>query len=198
MASTQPIRDKKKVIELSEYYFNLGEMRNYVLIEVGLYTALRIGDILRITWDDVYDFEKERFLANLDITEEKTNKSKIVALHKNVINALTAYSYAAAPGMPLIINPDSGEAISRIQAYRLVRDAGIGINLDMRISCHTLRKTFGYHAWKDGVPPVVLMEIFNHSSYEITRRYLGVAQDDKNEVYLDTDYNDIAKMRVSN
>ena len=56
MKLTQPIRDKQHVRLLVGYYLNRGELRNYVLIVLALGTALRIGDLLRLTWDDVYDF----------------------------------------------------------------------------------------------------------------------------------------------
>ncbi|MCL2589248.1 MAG: tyrosine-type recombinase/integrase, partial [Oscillospiraceae bacterium] len=74
--------------------------------------------------------------------------------------------------------------ISRVQAWRIIKAAAEAIRAAGRIACHSLRKTFGYFAWKSGVLPVMLMDIYNHSSFEITRRYLGVAQEDRDQVYL--------------
>jgi len=89
-----------------------------------------------------------------------------------------------SPGDPIFKSRKTGRAIGRIQAYRIIRAAAEALEFQGRVSCHSLRKTFGYHAWKSGVSPAVIMEIYNHSSFAVTQRYLGVTQDDKNAVYL--------------
>ena len=184
MKTTQPIRNKNQVRALVEYYLRRGQIRNYVLIVMGLYTALRISDLLRLRWDDVYDFAKGCVRASITISEKKTGKSKTIALNIDIIKALTILSSTAKPGAFIIENKNTHKAISRIQAYRLIRAAAEALSFRDAVSCHSLRKTFGYHAWKNGVSPAVLMDIYNHSSMAITRRYLGVSQDDRDEVYL--------------
>jgi len=189
MATTQPIRDKHQAKELAGYFLRKGQLRNYILVTLGLHTALRVSDLLRLRWDDVYDFDNNRVYDSIDLIEKKTRKPKTIALNKAVIDALTMYAAsAAAYGHFIIENVKTGKAISRIQAYRLIRAAGEALGFRCRVSCHSLRKTFGYHAWKSGAPPVVIMDIFNHNSLEVTRRYLGISQDDKNAVYLGLDF----------
>ena len=74
--------------------------------------------------------------------------------------------------------------IGRCQAFRIVKEAAQAVGLERHISCHSLRKTFGYYAWQQGIPPALLMNIYNHSSYQITKRYLGIEQDDKDNVFM--------------
>ena len=184
MSATEPIRDERKAQELLTHFLDKGEPRNHVLAVLGVYTALRISDILRIVWDDIYDFETGKPREHLTVTEKKTGKTKKMALHEDVKAAINKYKHSAARGKPLIINERTGRAISRIQAYRIIRAAAEEINIPERVSCHSLRKTFGYHAWKNGASQAVITEIYNHSSYATTRRYLGITQDDINDVYL--------------
>lgn len=65
----------------------------------------------------------------------------------------------------------------------MIISAAKAVGIQEHISCHSLRKTFCYHAWKQGSDPVVIMIIFNHSSLSITKRYLCIEQDDKDDVY---------------
>ena len=187
MNLTEPIRDKRQVRQLINYYAKTGEIRNYLMITLCVYTALRISDVLRINCNDVYDFSKKKIHKKITITEKKTGKSKTIALHKDVIKALKAYLPNAEPNRPLILNKQTGKAISRIQAHRLIKVAAEAVKISQHVSCHSLRKTFGYHSFKNNVSPVILMEIYNHSSFAITRRYIGLTQDDKNAVYLQLD-----------
>jgi hypothetical protein len=102
MAVTQPVRSKHQVRELAAYYLKRGEIRNHVLIVMGVHTALRIGDLLRLTWDDVYDFERGRVRDSISVTEKKTGKSRTVALNDRIRSALALYAPAAKRGKALI------------------------------------------------------------------------------------------------
>jgi integrase len=189
MAVTEPIRNTKHVLKLTDFYLARGQHRNRCLIMLGVYTALRVSDVLRLKWDDVYDFKRKRVQKSISVTEKKTGKTKIIALNKHAVRALDAYAKSsAAPGAFIIANARTGKAICRVQAYRIIRAAAEALDLPGRVSCHSLRKTFGYHSWKNGVSPAVIMEIYNHSSFAVTKRYLGVTQDDQNEAYLRLDF----------
>lgn len=71
-----------------------------------------------------------------------------------------------------------------IHRFRIIREAALRTGMEQRVSCHSLRKTFGYHAWRQGIQPALLMELYNHSSYRVTRHYLGIDQDDRDQVFL--------------
>ena len=182
MSATQPIRNKHQVRELAEYYLKRGELRNHLLIVMGVHTALRISDLLRLKWDDVYNFEHKHVRESVSIIEKKTGKTKLITLNKAISKALLMCIHAAKSGEHLIKSRKGG-AISRIQAYRIIRAAAETLGFRSPVSCHSLRKTFGYHAWKVGISLAVIMEIYNHSNYAVTRRYIGVTQDDKDEAY---------------
>ena len=185
MAAADPIRDPKELYQLADYWLKRGKYRNYVQIVLGAHTALRISDLLRLTWNDVYNEERAEFRTHLNLTEKKTGKQKSIALNQKAITALRLYLPHRQGTYIFASNRKEDKAISRIQAWRVIHIAAKAIQAVGRIACHSLRKTFGYFAWKMGIMPVMLMDIFNHSSFEITRRYLGITQDDRDEVYLE-------------
>ncbi|MFV0529151.1 MAG: tyrosine-type recombinase/integrase [Lachnospiraceae bacterium] len=185
MAATEPIRNKEQLKALAEYFLEREQYRNHVMVVLGACTTLRISDILTFTWDDVYDEKRGAFRSRITIIEQKTGKMKSIALNEQVIHALHLYYPHRRDRFIFSNNRKNSKPISRMQAWRIIHDAATKIGIGGKISCHSLRKSWGYHAWTSSeVSPVVIMEIYNHSSYEITRRYLGVAQDDLDRAYL--------------
>lgn len=187
MSATQPIKNKKELFALKNFYLKEEpNLRNYALICTGINTALRIGDILELTWKDVYDFQQKHFRPHLILRENKTGKKTAVALNKSLQKALEVYRKSLSAQNPeqYLFPGRRNQSLSRQQAFRIIRHAGTALKFPEPISCHSLRKTFGYHAWAAGASPAILMMIYNHSSFQITKRYLGIDQEDKDYVYL--------------
>jgi integrase len=188
MSTSQPIRDKVQLELFKEYYHTVKpNLRNYALVCLGLNTALRISDILNLRWGDVFDFRGNRFQSHISLTEQKTGKKTRIALNGNAVAALMEYKVSLPEETAdnyLFPGPDKENHLSRVQAFRLIKKIVAANHLEDAISCHSMRKTFGYSAWKQGIPPVMLMEIYNHSSFRITKRYLGINQDEKDDVFL--------------
>lgn len=190
MNTAQPIKDLQELEEFKSYYMRANpNMRNYALLTMGLNTALRISDLLALRWEDVLDFSKNEILGHICLVEQKTKKKSSIYMNSSVRHALVMYrddmeskQKYFRPEQYLFLSQKK-MPISRTQAWRIIKKAAIGCHIEGVISPHSMRKTFGYHAWKQGVPPTLLMDVYNHSSYKITKRYLGIGQDDRDEVF---------------
>lgn len=188
MSTAQPIRDLKELESLKNYYLTVHpNFRNYTLISAGINTALRIGDILSLKWKDVYNFRTNTFLKHITLIECKTGKESCIIINQSLRRALELYLEILKHPEPdnyIFYGKNPASPLSRSQAFRIITQASSELHLSEHISCHSLRKTFGYHAWTSGASPTVLMIIYNHSSFSITKRYLGIEQDDKDQIFL--------------
>lgn len=173
MNAVQPIRDKGTVIDIGEF-LKEQSVRNYIMYMIGIYSGLRIGDILRLRVRDVRDVD------SVTVMEQKTGKEKKFPLGKELKRELTwyiedkkDYEYLIKSTMPGKYNTP----ITRQQAYKILREAGQKFGVD-NLGTHSMRKTFGYHFYKQTGNLGLLMKIFNHSSESVTLAYIGVMQDD--------------------
>ena len=188
MSTTYPIKDRKALAFFRDYYKDVRpNPRNYTLIVMGLNTAFRISDLLELRWQDVYRVNG-KLHRHICIEEQKTGKTHIVPINDALKKTLESYRKNCENiEETAYLFPSTrykSQPLSRYQAYRIVRNAATECGLSEHISCHSLRKTFGYHAWQQGTPPAMLMDLYNHSSYQITKRYLGIEQDERDQVYL--------------
>ena len=188
MGTTLPIKDRERLDMLKNYYRDVkNSPRDYLLIIMGINTALRISDILTLQWKDVYSDSRQCYHTHITIREQKTGKINTLRLNASVLAALENYANGEtfSPNHYLFQSRKGNNLpISRQQAFRIIRQAAAHAGLEEHISCHSLRKTFGYYAWQQGISPALLMKIYNHSSFQITQRYLGIEQEEKDTVYL--------------
>lgn len=191
MNTAQPIKSTEDLQKMKAYYATVHpNPRNYLLMITGLNTALRISDILSLKWGDLYESDSGQVKKHIYIKEKKTGKDSCIFVNQNIKDALISYyvflseqnNPPKAEDFLFIGQKDENLPITRVQAFRIIKEAAAYCGLEGTISCHSLRKTFGYHAWKQGTSPALLMHIYHHSSYQITKCYLGIDQDEQDLV----------------
>ena len=190
MNAAQPIKDENQLKEFKDYYKKVNpNLRNHMLIIVGLNTALRISDILNLKWYDLYDFKRKKMKQYIELKEQKTGKTARIYINNNIMDV--ARNFLSIEGDKISSNGDTyifrgnnkESHLSRVQAWRIVKKAGEYAKIEGVISPHSLRKTFGYMTYKKGALPALLVSVFNHSSFNITKRYLGIDQDERDSLY---------------
>lgn len=166
----------------------LANDKDYVmslLIAIGCFTGLRISDIRALRWNQLLGKDK------LCLIEQKTGKQRTIRLNVQLQkHILDCYRHIQPVGdiAPVFIS-HKGTVFS-IQRIN-VRLKEIKARYRLRIehfSCHSLRKTFGRQVYimngdNAELALVKLMELFNHSSVAITKRYLGLRQEELLDTY---------------
>lgn len=211
MEFVQPIRDLKK-IETIKKLLRQQNLRDYCLFTVGINSGLRISDLLKLTISDVLDGNKIK--DRIRLREKKTNKFKDFPLSDKSKSALKEYlkTREYKENEPLFISRKRNRAeaetacveqdvnavkrevsrenkgfLLRQQAYKILNNVAHEVGIKDKIGTHTLRKTFGYHAYQNGYDIAIIQKLFNHSSTSVTLRYIGITQDNLDNVYLSLD-----------
>lgn len=185
MNTVQPIRDKAKIEEMKQY-LKSNNIRDWALFTLGINSALRISDLLKLDVADVVD-ENGIVKDRIKVKEKKTGKPKDFPFSKKVIAALTEYIKQTHYKGALFPSQKGGKALGRIQVHRILKDASEKIGIKEPISCHSMRKTFGFQAYEKKVPIQKIQAILNHSSERETLRYIGITQEGLDETYLSMD-----------
>jgi integrase len=184
MEYVEPIRDVKRLDSMKKVLRNQSK-RDYLLFVMGINTGLRISDLLKMKISDVIDSDGN--IKRLKLKETKTGKSRSIPYADNVKKAIKEYlkEYNPLPHDYLFKSRKGfNSPIDRKTAWRILKEAAETVGITEAIGTHSLRKTFGYHAYKSGTDITLLQEILNHSAPSITLRYIGITQHDMDNVIL--------------
>lgn len=170
MNTVEPIRDINTVNDIADYLRSRSE-RDYIMFLFGIYSGLRISDILKLRVRDVKGKEK------IVMREKKTGKERKFPLNKVLKKSLASY-IGQKKDYEFLFRSRQGcnQPVSRQQAWKILSEAGERFGLDS-IGTHTLRKTFGYHMYQQTHDIVTIQKILNHATQDYTLRYIGITQD---------------------
>ncbi len=170
MNTVEPIRDIGTVNDIADYLREKSE-RNYIMFMIGIYSGLRISDILKLRVRDVRNHDR------IMIREKKTGKERRFPVNKALKKDLDKYVESMHDYEYLIKSrKDRNKPITRQQAWAILQAAGEKFGVQ-KIGTHTMRKTFGYHMYQQTHDIVAIQKILNHATQEYTLRYIGVTQD---------------------
>lgn len=176
MTTVEPIRNKKDIQKVEKILAKQGA-RELLLFVIGTNCGLRISDILNLNVGDV------RNKSHIQITEKKTGKFKKFPINAKLKPLLEEFIKSRKNDEPLFLS-HWGHRLDRVTAYYIIRNACKKAKLQEKIGTHSMRKSFGYHHYQQFKDVVILQKIFNHSSPQITLRYIGIEQDE-----IDCSYN---------
>lgn len=165
----EPIRDKEVIKDIIDY-LRLKNDRDALLFMFGIYSGLRVSDIIKLRVRDVKG--KDR----VTVKETKTGKEKILKINSMLRKEIAVYIIGKKDYEVLFKSPRGiNKPISRQQAYNIINNAGKHFGLE-RIGTHTMRKTFGFHIYQKTKDITLVQKLLNHSSPEFTLAYIGMTQ----------------------
>ncbi|WP_417707202.1 tyrosine-type recombinase/integrase [Pseudomonas sp.] len=143
----------------------------------GLQVALRITDLLTITYD-------EALSGRLVLKEGKTNKTRSIELNSKAMDIVRARR-AAHPHHTYLFevesNRASGKPVSRVAVA--VAFKAVGDELGIQLGTHSMRKTRGWLMHSAGRPIEFICKVLNHSSPAVTMAYIGLTQSEIDASY---------------
>lgn len=210
MEIVQPIKDVKQLQTFLDFLKDWHYVA-YVIFNVGIYSGLRVSDVLNLNTTDVCNMQvtQDTNLRKLEIKdfitirEQKTNKYKKFPISNKLKPILEEYlknyrcttyhkptlrsEYKIETDLALFVTTHHLRQ-ERVNIYNVINRAAKHVGITEPIGTHTMRKTFGYHFYKQTKDIVLLQKILNHSSPGITLRYIGVTEEDINRAYNSFDY----------
>lgn len=164
-----------------------GKFRLSLIIGCGCFFGLRISDLLQLRWEQILNADE------FALTEQKTGKRRVVRINKGFqghIQDCFRGLQVNDISEPCFLNRyGSITTIQMVNRHLKLIRAKYGLKIS-NFSTHTLRKTWARAIWESEnsagrgeMALLKLSEMLNHSAPNITRRYIGLRQQELGEVY---------------
>lgn len=147
--------------------------RNRTILETMYSCGLRVTELITLKISDL--FFDEGFIK----VTGKGNKERFVPIHYNAMKFITTYINQIRNQLKpaktfedtLFLNR-RGKGLSRQMIFTILKDLAVKIDLNKKISPHTLRHSFATHLLKNGADLRAIQQMLGHESITTTEVYV--------------------------
>lgn len=187
-----PLKNPKDIQKIKQFLMGKPSKRDYCLFVVGINIGLRASDLVRLRVNDAYDLKIGKCKDTVKVVELKTGKDKEFVLNRSAQDAIKLYLSERKNLSPedFLFGSQKKGMLHVKSVNRFVRDTCKDLGIGGRYGSHTLRKTFGYHAYMQNIqsdPGFIhtLQQVLNHSSPRTTLLYIDIDKEKIENVYKD-------------
>lgn len=183
--TTSDFLEWSELINLTRKLENDKDYKGATLVSIMSFTGLRVSDTLSLTWKDILNVNE------FTIIEKKTKKKRTIRinqqLQKFILNCYNNINPESLDSHILISQKRTVFSVQQIN--HLLKQMKEKYKLNVKnFSSHSLRKTFGRQVYNQNsenaeLALVKLMDLFNHSSMSLTKRYLGLRREELLDTY---------------
>jgi len=163
-----------------------GEYKFCLLISIGVFTGLRISDLLQLRF---IQFEETDILTVTEIKTKKQRRIKINPDLADIVNRIKSKMNITDTNQFIFINRYGTKPIDKSYVNVKLKEIfkKYDIILEGNGSSHLFRKTLGNRVLRlnnySAESVILLMELFSHSSPAMTKKYLGIREKEIHNVY---------------
>lgn len=198
--AAEPIKSVDDIFRISQYLISNGRYRDNMLFIVGINFGLRVSDLRMLRFSNLIN-DNCTFRDSFPVFEKKTRntrkrkKNRYITINTAVVEAVTLY-LENTPGVCMsdymfrsLSNRGGNvnEPLSIKSIDRILKGIASELDLSVKMSTHTLRKTFCYHqmlmSHNDSRKLLLLQKMLNHSSPAQTLDYIGITSEEIEDAY---------------
>lgn len=198
--AAEPIKNLDDIFTISQYLISKKRYRDNMLFIVGINFGLRVSDLRMLRFSNLIN-PNLTFKDNFAVFEKKTRntrkrkKNRYITINNAVIEAVTLY-LENTPNISLsdymfrgLSNRcgNANEPLAVQSIDRILKGIAKDLNLNVKMSTHTLRKTFCYHqmvmSHNSSRKLLLLQKMLNHSSPAQTLDYIGITSEEIEAAY---------------
>lgn len=198
--TSEPIKNMDDIISISEYFINSKRYRDNMLFIVGINFGLRVSDLIQLRFSNLIN-DNLTFKDTFPVFEQKTRntrkrkKNRYITINQAVRDAVILFleNTENVSLSDYMFKSESNNAkstqehIHRCSVDRVLKGAARDLGLNVKMSTHTLRKTFAYHQMlmsnNDPRKLMLLQKMMGHSSPAQTLDYIGITNEEIQEAY---------------